>query len=489
MKSFSRKQPQQLALMLLIIVGTALRVFVCFQHNPMDYIWSDPLRHWENGLHFPKGGYLGAADPIVYQAYIAFLIRTTFGNRILIALSSGLLSVLMPWTYYRAAREFGLRKVPALWVWALITWTPSLLTIYHYIMMETLLLVMEGFALWATARYLRKGGTAGFLGLVFFWTLAALTKPTVIPLAGICFLWSLWKKRPSILAVASGVALAAVLMVPQAIRSEAGLGFVAPFGNPWLTKIQHRSGARTIYLHFYNRPRQLFHHSIEGGVYELEFRSPSVFVQPLWPFSRWRIRRASGNTSIHVTVNAEHGAEDWKNTYDSLHVGWREWLAQWRENIVLFFFAPSWPETVIHEWDGSLTYFTRWMWAPLIVFLLVANIRCFRRRRFQLIPIAVTGFTLFLMLQNVVTAEGRYNQPLEPLLLLNLVWTLESDNAAEGNGQRKFVSTAMPQGPAGSNAGEVIRSARAQTLPATLGSPAAFSRHGRDVDRYKPALA
>jgi hypothetical protein len=22
-----------------------------------------------------------------------------------------------------------------------------------------------------------------------------------------------------------------------------------------------------------------------------------------------------------------------------------EWLAQWRENIILFFFAPSWPET------------------------------------------------------------------------------------------------------------------------------------------------
>ena len=39
-----------------------------------------------------------------------------------------------------------------------------------------------------------------------------------------------------------------------------------------------------------------------------------------------------------------------------------------------------------------------------------------------MLPVAVTLFTLFLALQNVVTFEGRYRKPLEPLLLLNFVW-------------------------------------------------------------------
>jgi hypothetical protein len=44
------------------------------------------------------------------------------------------------------------------------------------------------------------------------------------------------------------------------------------------------------------------------------------------------------------------------------------------------------------------------------------------KRRLHLIPVATTVFILFLALQNVVTFEGRYRKPLEPLLLLNLIW-------------------------------------------------------------------
>jgi hypothetical protein len=32
--------------------------------------------------------------------------------------------------------------------------------------------------------------------------------------------------------------------------------------------------------------------------------------------------------------------------------------------------------------------------------------------------------TLVLALQNVIISEGRYRKPVEPLLLLNLVWVL-----------------------------------------------------------------
>ena len=419
----SGKQIRFAILMILIVAGSCLRVFVCFQHNPLDYLLADPGRHWMNGLRFPKGAYFGASDPIGYQIYIFALRKLTADNRLLVALAAALLSVAMPWTYYRAARDFGLAKTSALWVWMLIVWTPSLLTIYHYIMMETLLLLLEGVALWMTARYLRKGEGGAFLLFVASWTLASLTKPSVAPLAAICFLWVWWKKSTPLRQIAGGAALALVLLMPQAIRSYAALGFVAPFGNPWLIKIQHRSGAKTVHLDFYTHADRLVPF-VAVPRYDMEFSSPSAYVQPLEPFSGWMMQRSAGNSLLILAVDSAHGERDWKRAYAGLHVGWPEWFRQWRENIVLFFFAPSWPESTASDWDGRLEYEGRWMWAPLILFVLVIDFRRFLHRRFDLITVATTLFTLFLALQNIVTAEGRYRKPLEPLLLLNAVWVI-----------------------------------------------------------------
>ena len=419
MKALSKNQTQQLILTALIIVASCVRLVICLQHNPMDFLVSDAIRHWHNGGVFPRGGFWGASDPIGYQVFIFLLRLLTRDNRILVAVACGLLSVVMPWTYYRAARSLGFQKIPSLWVWAIIAWTPSLFTIYHYIMMETLLLVVDGLAIWSSGRYLRKGDTKSFLISIFFWTFACLTKPTVIPLAGIFVLWSCWKRRPSLRAVSIGALLALVMLAPQAIRSEVELGFIAPFGNPWLTKIQHRSGTKRTYIYFRGRvhPEWLENYLVS---------SPSCAIPPLEPFSSWRIRRAYIDSSITITANSKNGARDWKNVYAGLDTSWDEWFTQWGENITVFLFAPSWPEYDSDGWDSQLTLYTRWMWAPLIAVVLGWNVSRFFKRRFDLLPVAVTLFTLFLALQNVATTEGRYRKPLEPLLLMNAVWLIST---------------------------------------------------------------
>ncbi len=419
MTRLSKQAVQYRLLVTFIIAASCLRIFVCFQHNPMDYLASDMGRHWANGLHFPGGGYDGAADPIGYQVYIFALQKITAGNRFLVAAACSLLSVLMPWTFYRAARNFGLAKTPSLWVWALIAWTPSLVVIFRFLMMETLLLLLEGVALWTTARYLRKGGTNPFLLAVFCWMLAILTKPTVVPLAGICFLWVWWKRSTPLRDIAVGALLAAGMLVPQAIRTKLELGFVAPFGNTWLPRIALRAGTRAISFRFYG---------LDGGVESLVFANPSCFIRPLEPLSHWAMRRAWGDTKASFTINAAHGERDWKEAYERFNHDPAEWLAQWRENIILFFFAPSWPEVAAGGWDGHLEYWGRWLWAPLTLFVFVGNVREFVRRRFDLIPVAVTLFTLFMALQNLAILEGRYRKPVEPLLLLNLVWVLSNRN-------------------------------------------------------------
>ena len=419
-------------LVLLIAAASCLRIFICLQHNPMDSLFSDPLRHWLNGIRFPWGGYLGASDPILYQVYIGALRRLTFDNRFLVALASGLMSVAMPWTYYRAARNFGLQKTAALWIWLLIACTPSLFVIYHYIMMETLLLAIDGAALWATARYLRKGGQEAFLLSVAAWTLACLTKPTVVPLAGVCVLWSCWKRRPSLGNVAEAAIIALLLLVPQGIRSKIELGFIAPLGNPYLTKIQHRSGVKWLHLYFTSHHRPV----------DTWWSSPTCYIRPLSPLSSWQLRRAREATSFTIRINADHGTQDWENAYSAINASWKDWLQQWRENIVVFLFAPSWPENYSDNWDGRLESLDRWIWAPLIFLTLVFNLRDVLRRRFELIPIATTILTLFLMLQNVATTEGRYRKPVEPLLLMNLVWII--NDAQRGKVSQETANQALP---------------------------------------------
>ncbi len=397
-------------LIALVVAGSLLHLFVCFQHNPLDYLFSDPLRHWLNGSRLFHPDIMGMSDPILYQIYVYILRGLTGDNRYLVALACGMLSVIMPWTYYRAGREFDFSKNGALMVWALIAWTPSLFTIYHYLTIETLLLPLIGLSLWMTGRFMRKGNLDAWLAVVLCWTLACLTKATVVPFAAVCLLYCWCTKRCRIEYAVTGLLLAIMLLLPNALRTRHYLGFFAPLGNSWIVKIQHYSGAREI--------------KVEFGANKCGFASPSVAVQPLAPLSPWVIRRTWEETAVHVKIDPANGEEDWRRAYRSLDVSWKERSRQLMENILLFSFAPSWPDSNRHEWDGWVTHHLRWLWLPLIFFVFDCNFLEFWRRQFGLIPVAVTIFTLFLAFQNIATMEGRYRKPLEPLLLINFVWCI-----------------------------------------------------------------
>lgn len=399
-------------LIALIILGALVRFFICFQHNPLDYLFSDPKRHWLNGQRLFSPDLMGAGDPLLYQIYV-FILRAFAGdNRYVIALACGLLSMLMPWTFYRASREFGFSRNEGLGAWCGIVWLPSLATIYHYFMMETLLLLLIGLALWMTGRCLRVASILSWLVAVVCWILAVMTKPTIFPLALCCLAYIWFRRSCNWRWAVIGAVVALVMMIPNTLRTQHYLGFIAPLGNPWITEIQHRSGAREIKIHF------------NGGTWG--FASPSVAIQPLEPLSPWMMRRALEKTTVTVYADSTHGMQDWRNAYDQLQCGWKEWFLQLKENIVLFLFSPSWPDSNQNEWDGWLNYQLRWIWAPVMFFVLDCNVREFIRREFHLLPLSVTILMLFLMFQNVATTEGRYRKPLEPLLVLNLIWALRS---------------------------------------------------------------
>ena len=47
-----------------------------------------------------------------------------------------------------------------------------------------------------------------------------------------------------------------------------------------------------------------------------------------------------------VYIDSQYGARDWKNAYGSLQVSVEEWFSQLGENMVLFFFSPSYPNHI-----------------------------------------------------------------------------------------------------------------------------------------------
>jgi len=394
----------------LILMGSALRIFVCFEQNPLDYLFSDPARHWSNGLRFFHPSYIGAGDSIFFQAYVHFLQVVSGNNRELIAGSSAFLSVIMPWTYYRVARESGLTKVPGLAVWASIAWTPSLIVIYHYIMIETLLLVIVGLSLWSTLRCLRVSSHGSWLLTVLLWTLAVLTKTTILPLAATCILYLWWKTSKRLFWAVSAFALVVVMLVPSAVRSQKYLGFIAPLGNPWVVELVHRADTHGI--------------QIEVGTAKYFFSSPSANSKPLDPLSPWMIQRAYTDSTLHVVVDPRNGSRDWQQASSEIHADLQTRMHELIENTILFLFSPTWPDSDRTSWDGWVNFYARWMWAPLIFFVFDCNLREFWRGNFPLIPVAVTILTLFLAFQNMATMEGRYRKPLEPLLLVNLFLVL-----------------------------------------------------------------
>lgn len=405
---FLERKTTERYLLALIVSGTVFRLLWPFWRNPLARLFSDPLRHWKNGGQFFFPELMGGSDPIVYQAFIWLVREVSHGNSIFFAAVAGVLSAVMPWIYYRAAREFQIDRPQALAIWAVLALLPSLFVIYNYVMMETLLLPLVGTGLWASARHLRRPSVGAFWLSGGVWTLACLTKPTIVPLAAVCLLWT-WMKAPRKLFGALGVALLGLLiLLPSTLRSWSVLGFPAPLGNPWITKIQHGSGAKKIEIGF---EKERWH-----------FISPSCNMFPLAPLSAWQLRRAQSDAKVVVSANRDSGEAGWKAAYEKVRPNLGEWLAQWGENILLFLFAPSWPDCNMGEWDGWLCVFSRWLWAPLIFCVMDCNVRDFLRRRFDLLPVATTAFLLFLMFQNVATSEGRYRKPLEPLLILNLVW-------------------------------------------------------------------
>ena len=141
----------------LLLLACSYRVWLVFHFNPLDHLWSDPKRHWDQGIDVLRNDPMSMVDPLMFQLYMGALAKITLKVPGLVAYWTAVLSLLGPWLWYRFLRELLPSRDAALWGWVALAALPSWSALYSYFMQETLMIPLLGAALWATWRARRKG--------------------------------------------------------------------------------------------------------------------------------------------------------------------------------------------------------------------------------------------------------------------------------------------------------------------------------------------
>ena len=433
---FRTAHPVDVVLYALIALGCVLRIYNVVAHNPLDHLWSDPLRHWAHAREPLTPSPMALFDQPVFQIWLSLVQKFTMGLGPLIAVYAGALSIITPWCWYRFLRETLASKTLALAGWAALALLPTWIGIYSYFMSETLFLPTLGVSLWMTMRAKRRQTLESFLTMVACWTFCGLTRGIGIPLAGVAALW-VWLWHPYKLRTALWSALMiVVVLAPLSYRNYYYVKLWAPQGNGWLNKIYAESGAREIQIHL-NR---------DGAIWLYGFGSPSIDTHPLTPFSNWTSQRTG---VVDVTVDLNNGEKDWKASYEKTA---KHGAERWRlhfENLVFLFFGNSWPDNNPEYFMGWLANLSRWIWAP--AFILILALAVWRAKDVcarPLLPLVIATGLFFQGWLLLVPNEGRYRKPYEGLFIAQILVLADLSTArrrAKNPATPEPISTASPE--------------------------------------------
>ena len=393
----------------LIFIGAAIRVWYIFTYNPVDHIWSDPQRHWEQGNDTLRIDLMSMTDPIGYQLFVGMLAKLTLKIPALVAFYCSVLSLLGAWAWYRFLRELQSSKTLALAGWAFFSLLPSWITIYGYFMQETLMIPMMGAALWATWRCRRKGDLASFLVMVTIWALAGLVRGIAIPMAAVACSWLWIIQEHRIPKAVWSTAILVFILGPLIYRSYATVHHFAPHGMGHLNVIYSSSGKKEIKIHA----------KLNGAAWVYGFGSPSTGAKPFEPFSDWKTERKG---VVSVNIDLAKGKEDWDKAIDAidLNMSDRMWLL--KENLIFLFFASSWPDNNPSRFLDQINIGSRFLWAPMFLVIVIGSVVLRRRMQGQWMLAGVLGVWFFMQgLMFLAINEGRYRKPFEGLAVAQLV--------------------------------------------------------------------
>jgi hypothetical protein len=385
-------------LFLLILVA---RLLFPFFDSPLTHLYSDAQRHWDNARLFLNPNIMGSNDPYLYQLWLYSVRWLSHGSEPMVLLACGVLCAAMPLGWYRALREL----LPRDWAVGgalIIALIPESISAYAYFMNETLLMALLGFCFWLTLRSHRKGTLAAYLLASAAWTCAAMTRTVALPMAlfSVAALWLTQTQRLPQLVLSA--VMAAALIVPAGLHSARNLHYFAPFGNLYFNSIYHDSGQHDIRVDYGKQ-----------GAYQ--FGAPSFYNPSYYPFSGWLTDR-TGTASI--TIDTSHGTADWKREQARIRAQrqFPLWRQRW-EDFQYLLFGQDWPNNDASTFIGAATLWDRWMWGPLLLFLLYAVARRWFIGVAWLLPACGLGTVLLLVLQTQGVTEARFREPIDAVLV------------------------------------------------------------------------
>jgi hypothetical protein len=377
------------------------RLLYPYFNSPLEHLFSDPQRHWENGANFLHANIMGAADPRLFQLWMfaVRLLSHDFAPTVLLA--CGTLCAAMPYGWYRALRELQPRR-RALAGAIVIGLIPETISLYGFFMNETLLITLLGFCFWLTLRARRKKTTAAFALATLLWLCAALTRTVVLPMAALCLAWLWLTQAEHLKRLLVGAGIACLLIVPAGLHGMRKLHFFAPFGNLYFNEIYNASGMHDISIDYG-----------PDGIYQ--FGSPSFYSATFYPFSTWNTDR-SGVVSVQIDLTqgraAWIAAEQSMRRMRSFPV-WRQRL----EDFLHLTFGQVWPNSETGTVIGWLTVWARWLLAPLILAVAWALFTRRYRGDAYLVPLCALGTIALLLLQNEGVMEARFREPADAILV------------------------------------------------------------------------
>ena len=405
----------------LVVLACSYRVWLVFHFNPLDHLWSDPKRHWDQGIDVLRNDPMSMVDPLLYQLYVGALAKLTLKVPVLVAYWTALLSVVGPWLWYRFLRELLPSRDWALLGWCVLAALPSWSALYSYFMQETLMLPLLGGALWATWRARRKGGVAPFVVALMVWLLAGLTRGICLPLGLVALGLVWWQQGDKARRLLASVALCLVVLGPLALRMQLYMSQWSPYGVGTLVQLYQRSGAREIQITFQRR----------GSLWQFGFTSPALLRPPLEPFSSW-ISPRSGTAHFLVNLDSADGWDEAKARLPPWTID--RGLALMVDNLIHLFFSQSWPDTDLSRDIGVINHWSRWIWPPLTLAVVVLVWR--RRKHLQdahvILPALLVTWFLVQGVFPLSVNEGRYRKPFEGLLVAQLIWACARVRPASG---------------------------------------------------------
>jgi hypothetical protein len=409
-----------IALQVVFTAVLVMRFLFPFFYNPVDRVYSDMNRHVDNGFNVFTPKFMNALDPKVYQLWMRLLYCfPQHQARAFDALFTGLLCASMMWFWYKALREFNSRN-QSLVLSSLLGVHLSLLVVYGFYLIETMVITVTSLAVWMTLRAVRKHTLSGFTACAVCWVLAMFTKQTLIPVALLGLGYALYSQPQKWRSCTIAAALFVVAAVPAGLQSMQAIHIVAPFGFTDMQLIARKSLRTGYELHLTD--------SSNGGFQSFWWRPEAFLANPFDPIDHYKVKRE--NEAYIVSLDLAEGQSAWNKVISELNQNrsWEDIAHEYEENVVYLLLAPSWPDARIFYGDTlqRANAHLRWLWLPMFIFLIAyAPFARMEPPKMWILLVAFCLTWLFL-LQDVTIIEGRYRKLIEPFLILSVYYMAQS---------------------------------------------------------------